>query len=41
MRNGPNQTIFASSGLRALQIVLEPDIGRYVSEDVGLQGGGL
>ena len=41
MRNGSKWTIFASGGLGLLQMVSEPDIGRYASENAGPQGGGL
>ena len=38
IRNGPKQTISASSGLGLLQMVSEPDIGRCVSENAGPEG---
>ena len=41
IRNGSKRTISASGGLGLLQMVSEPDTGRYASEDVGPQGGGL
>ena len=34
-REIPKKTISASSGLRLLQMVLEPDIGQCVSEEDG------
>ena len=38
----PKKTICASGGFELLQMVLEPDIERCASEDVGpLRGGGL
>ena len=39
IRNGPKQTISASSELGLLQIVLQPDTWRYASEDVGTPRG--
>ena len=36
--NGSERTIFASSGFWLLQMLLEPDTGRCVNEDVGSQG---
>ena len=38
IRNESKQIIFASGGFELLQMVLEPDIERYASEDAGPQG---
>ena len=35
IRNRPKQTIFVTSGLGLLQVVLEPDIRQCTNEDVG------
>ena len=40
IRNGPKRTI-VTSGLGLLQMVSEPNIEQCVSEDAGLEGGGL
>ena len=35
IRNGSKRTISASGGIELLEMVLEPDTGRCVSEDAG------
>ena len=39
IRNGPKQTISTSGRLGLLQMLSEPNIGRYASKDAGPQGG--